>query len=248
MTYCCGILVRDGLVMFADTRTNAGVDNVSTFRKLHVFIDRGQRIMAVATAGNLSISQSVVSILREGWDNPETGEYETLINAPTLFQAAQRVGRTIRQIHKDEGAALEASDVTFDVSFLLGGQIKGERPRLFMLYSAGNFIECTQDTPYLQIGEHKYGKPVLDRAVTYDLDLYDALKVGLVSVDSTMRSNLSVGMPLDVLIARRDVCDAELNYRIEPGEPYFHDLRERWSAALRAAHAAIPRPPYKTDR
>ncbi len=248
MTYCCGILVRDGLVMFADTRTNAGVDNVSTFRKLHVFTDRGQRIMAVATAGNLSISQSVVSILREGWDNPETGEYETLMNAPTMFQAAQRVGRTIRQIHKEEGAALEASDVTFDVSFLLGGQIKGERPRLFMLYSAGNFIECTQDTPYLQIGEHKYGKPVLDRAVTYDLDLYDALKVGLVSVDSTMRSNLSVGMPLDVLIARRDVCDAELNYRIEPGEPYFHDLRERWSAALRAAHAAIPRPPYKTNR
>jgi putative proteasome-type protease len=248
MTYCCGILVRDGLVMFADTRTNAGVDNVSTFRKLHVFIDRGQRIMAVATAGNLSISQSVVSILREGWDNPETGEYETLMNAPTMFQAAQRIGRTIRQIHKDEGAALEASDVTFDVSFLLGGQIKGERPRLFMLYSAGNFIECTQDTPYLQIGEHKYGKPVLDRAVTYDLDLYDALKVGLVSVDSTMRSNLSVGLPLDVLIARRDACDAELNYRIDPGEPYFHDLRERWSAALRAAHAAIPRPPYKSNR
>jgi putative proteasome-type protease len=248
MTYCCGILVRDGLVMFADTRTNAGVDNVSTFRKLHVFIDRGQRIMAVATAGNLSISQSVVSILREGWDNPETGEYETLMNAPTMFQAAQRIGRTIRQIHKDEGAALEASDVTFDVSFLLGGQIKGERPRLFMLYSAGNFIECTQDTPYLQIGEHKYGKPVLDRAITYDLDLYDALKVGLVSVDSTMRSNLSVGLPLDVLIARRDVCDAELNYRIDPGEPYFHDLRERWSAALRAAHAAIPRPPYKSNR
>jgi putative proteasome-type protease len=248
MTYCCGILVRDGLVMFADTRTNAGVDNVSTFRKLHVFIDQGQRIMAVATAGNLSISQSVVSILREGWDNPETGEYETLMNAPTMFQAAQRIGRTIRQIHKDEGAALEASDVTFDVSFLLGGQIKGERPRLFMLYSAGNFIECTQDTPYLQIGEHKYGKPVLDRAVTYDLDLYDALKVGLVSVDSTMRSNLSVGLPLDVLIARRDACDAELNYRIDPGEPYFHDLRERWSAALRAAHAAIPRPPYKSNR
>ena len=245
MTYCCGILVRDGLVMFADTRTNAGVDNISTFRKLHVFTQPGERIMAIATAGNLSISQSVVSMLREGWENPETGEIETLMNAPTMFQAAQRVGRTIRQIHDEEGAALEASDVKFDVSFLLGGQIKGERPRLFMVYSAGNFIECTNDTPYLQIGEHKYGKPVLDRAITYDIDLYDALKVGLVSVDSTMRSNLSVGLPLDVLIARRDAFDAELNYRIEPGEPYFHDLRERWSAALRAAHANIPRPPYK---
>ena len=248
MTYCCGILVRDGLVMFADTRTNAGVDNVSVFRKLHLFTEPGQRIMAVASAGNLSLSQSVVSMLREGWDNPETGERETLMNAPTMFQAAQRVGRTVRQIHEAEAAALEAADVTFDVSFLLGGQIKGERPRLFMLYAAGNFIECTQDTPYLQVGEHKYGKPVLDRAITYDLDLYDALKVGLVSVDSTMRSNLSVGLPLDVVIARRDSYDAELNYRIEPGEPYFHDLRERWSAALREAHAAIPRPPYQSNR
>jgi putative proteasome-type protease len=248
MTYCCGILVRDGLVMIADTRTNAGVDNISTFRKLHIFTDPGQRVMAIACAGNLSISQSVVSMLREGWANPDTGETETLMNAPTLFQAAQRVGRTIRQIHQQESAVLEASDVKFDVSFLLGGQIKGERPRLFMLYSAGNFIECTHDTPYLQIGEHKYGKPVLDRAITYDIDLYDALKVGLVSVDSTMRSNLSVGMPLDVVIVRRDACDAELYYRIEPGEPYFHDLRERWSAALRAAHAGIPRPPYKNLR
>ena len=248
MTYCCGILVRDGLVMFADTRTNAGVDNIATFRKLHVFTTPGERIMAIATAGNLSISQSVVSMLREGWENPETGERETLINSPTLFQAAQRTGRTIRQLHDMEGEALEASDVRFDVSFLLGGQIKGERPRLFLLYAAGNFIECTRDTPYLQIGEHKYGKPVLDRAITFESDLYDALKIGLVSVDSTMRSNLSVGLPLDVLVARRDAYEAELEYRIEPGEPYYHDLRERWSAALRAAHANIPRPPYKTVR
>jgi putative proteasome-type protease len=234
--------------MFADTRTNAGVDNISTFRKLHVFTQPGQRIMAIATAGNLSISQSVVSMLREAWENPETGELETLMNAPTMFQAAQRVGRGIRQIFLEEGEALNASDVKFDVSFLLGGQIRGERPRLFLIYAAGNFIECTQDTPYLQIGEHKYGKPVLDRAITYDSDLYDALKIGLVSVDSTMRSNLSVGLPLDLLIVRRDACEAELEYRIEPGEPYFHDLRERWSAALRAAHANIPRPPYKTVR
>jgi len=248
MTYCCGILLRDGLVMIADTRTNAGVDNISTFRKLHVFTIPGQRIMAIATAGNLSISQSVVSMLREGIENPDTGEHETLVNAPTMFQAAQLIGRAIRELHNLEGAALEASDVKFDVSFLFGGQIKGERPRLFMLYSAGNFIECTTDTPYLQIGEHKYGKPVLDRAIIYDLDLYDALKVGLVSVDSTMRSNLSVGLPLDIMIARRDAYDAELNYRIEPGEPYFTDLRERWSAALRAAHAGIPRPPYKNTR
>jgi len=213
--------------MIADTRTNAGLDNISVFRKLHTFSEPGERIVAIASAGNLSITQSVLSILREGLENPATGERETLMNAPTMFQAG---------------------DVKFDVSFLFGGQIKGERPRLYMIYSAGNFIECTTDTPYLQIGEHKYGKPVLDRAIRFDMDLYDALKVGLVSVDSTMRSNLSVGMPIDVLVARRDVCAAELTYRIEPGEPYFTDLRERWSAALRAAHASIPRVPYKNAR
>jgi putative proteasome-type protease len=248
MTYCCGILVREGLVIFADTRTNAGVDNIATFRKLHVFTDPGKRIMAIASAGNLSISQSVVSILTEGYDNPETGERETLMNSPSMFQAAQRVGEVIRTLLSTEGKALEASDVTFDVSFLLGGQIAGERMRLFMIYSAGNFIECTTDTPYLQIGEHKYGKPVLDRAVSYGMDIYDALKVGLISIDSTMRSNLSVGMPIDLMVVRRDVCDAELIYRIEPGEPYFSDLRERWSAALRAAHIANPRPPYSPRR
>jgi putative proteasome-type protease len=245
MTYCCGILVRDGLVMMADTRTNAGLDNISVFRKLHVFGVPGQRIMALASSGNLSLSQSVVSTLTEGIENSETGELETLLGAPTMFQAAQRIGRAIRQVHTKEAAALEAADVRFDVSFLFGGQIKGERVRLFMVYGAGNFIECTIDTPYLQVGEHKYGKPVLDRAIAYGTDLYDALKIGLISMDSTMRSNLAVGLPIDLLVVRRDTCTAELAYRIEPGEPYFQDLRERWSAALRAAHMDIPRPPYK---
>jgi putative proteasome-type protease len=244
MTYCCGILVRDGLVMMADTRTNAGLDNISTFRKLHVYGVPGQRIMALASSGNLSISQSVVSTVTEGIENPETRELETLLNAPTMFQAAQRMGHAIRQVHKLEGDALEAADVKFDVSFLFAGQIKGEKLRLFMIYGAGNFIECSVDSPYLQIGEHKYGKPVLDRAISYGVDLYDALKIGLISMDSTMRSNLGVGMPIDLLVVRRDTCEAELNYRIEPGEPYFHDLRERWSAALRQAHMNIPRPPY----
>jgi putative proteasome-type protease len=248
MTYCCGILVHDGLVMIADTRTNAGLDNISVFRKLHVFGVPGERIMALASSGNLSLTQSVISILNEGIENPETGERETLMNAPTMFQAAQRIGRVIRDIHDSEGRALQSSDVNFDLSFLFGGQVRGERLRLYMIYAAGNFIECTTDTPYLQIGEHKYGKPVLDRAVTYDIDLYDALKVGLISLDSTMRSNLSVGMPIDTLVVRRDACEAELSYRIEPGEPYFQDLRERWSAALRAAHLAIPRPPYLKSR
>ncbi|HLA20792.1 MAG TPA: peptidase, partial [Pseudolabrys sp.] len=241
-----GILVRDGLVMIADTRTNAGLDNVSTFRKLHVYSEPGERIMALASSGNLSLSQTVRSMLTEGLDNPEAGERETLMNAPTMFQAAQRIGRAIRGIQSAEGKALEAAQVDHDVAFLFGGQIKGERLRLFMIYSAGNFIECTTDTPYLQIGEHKYGKPVFDRAIGFDTDLYDSLKIGLISMDSTMRSNLGVGLPIDILVVRRDSCDAEVTYRIEPGEPYFQDLRERWSTALRAAHIAIPRPPYRS--
>ena len=204
MTYCCGILVQAGLVMVADTRTNAGLDNISTFRKLHVYTQPGERIMAIASSGNLSLSQSVRSTLTEGVQNPETGEVETLMNAPTMFQAAQRIGRTIRNLQVAEGTALAAAEVDHEVAFLFGGQIKGGRLQLFMIYSAGNFIECTIDTPYLQIGEHKYGKPVLDRAIAFDTDLYDALKIGLISMDSTMRSNLGVGLPIDILVVRRD--------------------------------------------
>ena len=248
MTYCCGILVREGLVMIADTRTNAGLDNISIFRKLHIFRKPGERILALASAGNLAITQSVISTLTEGLTNAETGETETLMNAPTMFQAAQRIGKAIRTVNATEGEALRSEDINFDVSFLFGGQIKGSRMRLFMIYPAGNFIECTTDTPSLQIGEHKYGKPVLDRAISYDVNVYDALKIGLISMDSTMRSNLGVGMPLDIMIAKPDVCDADLVHRIEAGEPYFHDLRSRWSAALRAAQENIPRPPYKDTK
>ncbi|WP_137044058.1 peptidase [Pseudolabrys sp. FHR47] len=248
MTYCCGILVRDGLVMIADTRTNAGLDNVSTFRKLHVYSQPGERIMAIASSGNLSLSQTVRSMLTEGIENPETGELETLMNAPTMFQAAQRIGKAVRLVQGIDGKALAEAAIDHDVAFLFGGQVKGGKLRLFMIYSAGNFIECTTDTPYLQIGEHKYGKPVLDRAISFDTDVYDALKIGLISMDSTMRSNLGVGLPIDLMVARRDELNAEVNYRIEPGEPYFQDLREQWSGALRAAHIAIPRPPYGNGR
>jgi putative proteasome-type protease len=244
MTYCTGILVEQGLVMIGDTRTNAGLDNVSTFRKLNTFTVPGERMLMLATAGNLSVSQSVYSLLTEGLENPSLGEIETLQKAPTLFRAAQLIGRAIRHVRAIDGKGLEDAKLPFDVSFLFGGQIKGGPMRLFMIYAAGNFIECGQDAPFLQIGEHKYGKPILDRAVTYKTDLYDALKIGLISMDSTMRSNLGVGLPIDIAVLRRDALEPEVSHRIEAGEPYFHDLRERWSAALRAAHIAIPRPPY----
>jgi putative proteasome-type protease len=244
MTYCVGILVRDGLVMLGDTRTNAGLDNIATFRKLHVFERPGEKIFALATAGNLAVSQAVVSHVTEGLKDPETGETETLLDQTSLFRAAQLVGRAVREVFAADGAMLAEAGAAFEVSLLLGGQLAGGAARLFMVYKAGNFIEATSDTPYLQIGEHKYGKPILDRAVKYDTDLYDALKLGLISMDSTMRSNLGVGLPIDMMVLRRGAEEAEVATRIEAGEPYFHDLRERWSAALRAAHQAIPKPPY----
>ena len=246
MTYCVGILLNDGLVMISDTRTNAGIDNIATFRKLHLFESPGERCISVASSGNLSITQAVMSLLTEGMpsqQNPD--QLETLQNVPTMFQAAQLVGRAVREIYRLDAAALDEHNTRFDIALLLGGQIKDRRLRLFMVYAAGNFIEATQDTPFLQIVEHKYGKPILDRAVKYDADLYDALKIGLISVDSTMRSNLAVGLPLDIMVQRRDALRTELTYRIEQGDPYFEDMRQRWSEALRATHQAIPRPPYK---
>lgn len=244
MTYCVGLLVREGLVMIADTRTNAGIDNIASFRKLHLFEVPGERALAVATSGNLSIAQSVMSLLNEGLENPETGELETLINAPSMFKAAQLVGRAVREVYRVDGPSLEQHKSSFEVSLLLGGQIQDRRLRLFMIYAAGNFIEAAADTPFLQIGEHKYGKPILDRAIGFDTDIYDALKIGLISVDSTMRSNLGVGLPLDIMVLRRDALAPELTHRIEAGDAYFADLRHRWSEALRATHLAIPRPPY----
>ncbi|GEL42067.1 peptidase [Methylorubrum extorquens] len=248
MTYCVGVLVEDGLVMIADTRTNAGLDNISTFRKLHMFNTPNERVMMLASAGNLSMTQSVLSMLREGVDDIEGETPAKLKDAATMFKAAQLVGRAIRRVREIEAAGFEAANLRMEVSFLFGGQIGTEPMRLFMIYSAGNFIECSREAPFLQIGEHKYGKPILDRAVTFETDLYDALKVGLVSMDSTMRSNLGVGLPIDIAVQRRGALDLEVSHRIEAGESYFHDLRERWSAALRAAHRAIPRPPYGPQR
>jgi putative proteasome-type protease len=246
MTYCVGIFVQEGLVMIADTRTNAGLDNIATYRKLHVFEKPGDRVVAIATSGNLAVSQSVLSLLSEGVEDPVSGKVETIYDTPSMFRTAQLVGEAIREVYRIDGKALEQNASGFEVTMLVGGQIAGRRLRLFMVYRAGNFIEATEDTPYLQIGEHKYGKPILDRAVNFRTSLREALKLGLISMDSTIRSNLSVGLPIDVLTIRRDVFASELRHRIEAQDGYFQDLRQRWSAALREAHIAIPPPPYGT--
>lgn len=240
MTYCVGLLVREGLVMVSDTRTNAGVDQISTYSKISVWERPGDRVYCLMSAGNLAVTQEVVSLLQEDIDNSE----HSLMTAPNMFRAAQAVGRTVRAVYNTEGRELQSQSVDFSVSLLLGGQIKGEPPRLFHVYSAGNFIESSVETPFLQLGEHKYGKPILDRAMTFETRLRSALKLSLISMDSTLRSNLSVGLPIDVFVYRTDELKVSLQKRIDEGDKYFTGLREQWSNALREAYRGIEDPDW----
>jgi putative proteasome-type protease len=240
MTYCVGLLVREGLVMVSDTRTNAGVDQISTYSKISVWEKPGERVYCLMSAGNLAISQEVVSLIEEDMG----GGDENLMNAPNMFRAARTVGRTVRSVYNTAGRELEAQSVDFSVSLLLGGQIKGEPPRLFMIYSAGNFIESSIETPFLQLGEHKYGKPILDRAMTFETKLRSALKLALISMDSTLRSNLSVGLPIDVFVYRTDELEVALQKRIDEGDNYFSGLRTQWGNALREAYRGIEDPDW----
>ncbi len=245
MTYCVGLDLKDGMVLLSDTRTNAGVDNISTFSKMHVFEKKGDRVIVLLGAGNLATTQAVINLLNEGLEID--GKVRTLSLVKTMFRAAELVGEAIRRVYRIDGKSMEDHNVSFDVSFLMGGQIKNGKLSLFEIYSAGNFIEATQDTPYLQIGEHKYGKPILDRTARYETELYDGVKLALVSMDSTLRSNLSVGLPIDLLVYRRDSLQIELKRRITDRDDYFKMLRERWSAALREAYRTIPQPSWPPE-
>ncbi len=243
MTYCIGMLIEAGLVMMADTRTNAGVDNVSVYRKLHIH-EGDDRFIAITTAGNLSVTQSTLSKLAEGIPHPDTGELETLWSVPTLFRAVQLVGRVLRDTRHDVSSGLEAEGISFGATMLLGGRVGNEPLRLFMIYDAGNAIECHPDTPYLQIGEFKYGKPILDRALDHATPMNEAVKIGLISFDSTMRSNLAVGLPID-LVMLRSAAGSDADYiRIERNDVYFTELSRAWGEKLREAQASIARPPF----
>jgi putative proteasome-type protease len=247
MTYCMGLLVKEGLVMLADTRTNAGIDNISTYRKLRVFGEAGKRIVAIASAGSLSTTQALINRLHEGVVLEEDGEPEFIETAPTMFRVAQIVGEAMvgakADIEKTIQQQAGEKGVEIGVTLLVGGSIDGRAPRLFQIYGEGNFIECGMDTPYFQIGELKYGKPILDRLLDYRTSLAKAMKIGLVSMNSTMRSNLGVGMPIDMLVIRPGRSEAALT-RIDEKDPYFHDLGARWSAALAHALEEIPEPTY----
>jgi putative proteasome-type protease len=244
MTYCLGLNLRDGLVLLSDTRTNAGVDNIATFSKLHVVEVPGERMIAIMTAGNLATTQQVVNLAIEGMTTQEGEPEQSLATVPTMFEAARLVGRCVREVYRVDGGPLQQMGFKWDASFLVAGQIIGRRQRLFQVYSAGNFIEATPDTPFLQVGEHKYGKPILDRVARFDTPISEAVKLALISMDSTLRSNLSVGPPIDLLVYVRDEARVRIRKRIGEDDAYFRMIREGWSSALRASYQALADPPW----
>jgi putative proteasome-type protease len=239
MTYCVGLLVDTGLVMLSDSRTNAGVDQINTFRKMATFQHPNDRVLVLMSAGNLGITQAVINLL-EAPD--EIDQKSRLLSAANMFNAARVVGDALREIHHRDAEDLREHGYDFNGTFILGGQIKGEEPRLFHIYSAGNFIESSVDTPYFQIGESKYGKPIIDRVISRSSSLAQAAKCALVSMDSTIRSNLSVGPPLDLAIIKRDEFKLSTHISIDMDNEYFKMIRERWGFALQEVFSELPNP------
>jgi putative proteasome-type protease len=239
MTYCVGLLLKDGMVCLSDTRTNAGLDNIATYRKMFFFEDPGERVITIMTAGSLSITQTTIARLREAVDDPEATPETSIMKAPTLLKVAGIVGDMLAEVRREIDERLSAMNQGATATMIVAGQRAGGEMRLFLIYPEGNFIEATEDTPFLQIGEHKYGKPILDRVVKRHTSLADAQKAVLLSMDSTLRSNLSVGMPLDLCVIERDVCRVTMTRRIEAGDESFRAMSEAWSRALRDGFTQI---------
>jgi putative proteasome-type protease len=246
MTYCVGIRLNAGLVFLSDSRTNAGLDAISTFRKMMIYEVPGERFMVMLSAGNLSISQSVREVLQvEKLDNgpsEEGREPITIWNAKSMFDAVRVLGSAVRRVYQQDGPSLKAAGVDFNASMIFGGQIKGEAMRLFLVYSAGNFIEATRETCFFQVGESKYGKPILDRVLTPTTQLDEAAKCALVSMDSTLKSNLSVGLPLDLLVYREGSFQSSEHVCIDEHNPYFQMIHTTWGQRLREVFEGIEDP------
>ena len=243
MTYCVGMLLEQGLVLASDTRTNAGVDQVAISPKMHTFEVRNERVIVLLTAGNLAITQSVVNRLKTSVDN-NLSESKHLLNTNSLFDAAGLVGAELRAVFESDGEHFKNHDIDFNASIIVAGQIKGEKPRLFHVYAAGNFIETCIETPYFQIGETKYGKPIIDRVVKYNTDMMDAVKCLLISFDSTIRSNVSVAAPIDLLIYRVDSLNADCKQRITESDAYYSKVRQGWGSGLKEVFSALPSPDW----
>ena len=243
MTYCVGIRLNAGLVFLSDSRTNAGLDQISIFRKMIVYEKPGDRCMVLLSAGNLSISQSVREILQvEQLKEHDDAEPITIWNAKSMFDAARVLGSAVRHVYHRDAEALAQAGVDFNVSLIFGGQIRGEGMRLFQVYSAGNFIEATPETQYFQIGESKYGKPVLDRVITPETPLDEAAKCALVSMDSTLKSNLSVGLPLDLVVYEAGALRTDKVVAIDSDNPYYRMLHDSWGQKLREVFDSLEDP------
>ncbi|MDO9030362.1 MAG: proteasome-type protease [Hydrogenophaga sp.] len=245
MTYCVAVKLNAGLVFLSDSRTNAGLDQISTFRKMIVYEKPGERFMCLLSAGNLSISQSIREILQvEQVQDHESGDPITIWNARSMFDATRVLGAAVRHVYERDGESLQRAGVDFNVSMIFGGQIKGEGMRLFQVYSAGNFIEATAETPFFQVGESKYGKPVLDRVITPATPLDEAAKCVLVSMDSTLKSNLSVGLPLDLAVYEVDQLQSDKITCIDENNPYFRMVHNTWGQKLREVFDSIEHPTW----
>ncbi|MBS3647134.1 proteasome-type protease [Pseudaminobacter sp. 19-2017] len=239
MTYCVGLKIDRGLVFMSDTRTNAGMDSISSFRKMHVWERPGERVIVLMAAGNLATTQNVVSLLN-GRDKVMEEHKPAVLETPSMYQTARLVGDTLKKVIHMSAPGGERADSFFNASFILGGQIRGSVPRLFMIYPEGNFIESTEDTPFFQIGETKYGKPIIVRTYDRAMSFSEAVKLLMVSFDSTLKSNLSVGLPLDLLFYERDSFKVRLEKRIEYEDPYYRAISDSWSDALRNAFKSLP--------
>ena len=242
MTYCVAVTLDAGMVFASDSRTNAGVDNIASFRKMYVFSKDGDRVIVMLTAGNLSITQSAIKLLEE--HARRQNQPQTLMNAESMYDVADMTGQALRDVRDRNAPYLQQSNIDSSASFIVGGQIRGEEPRLFRVYSEGNFIESTPETLYFQIGESKYGKPVIDRVIQTDTDLLEATKCLLVSFDSTMRSNISVGLPIDLLIYKRDSLKISYRHHIVETDPYFNMIHSRWGEGLRKVFTELPNPDW----
>ncbi len=237
MTYCVAMRLDAGLLFASDSRTNAGVDHIASFRKMSVFEQEGERLIVLLSAGNLATTQSVISLLRQRLNH----EGEHLLNRPSMYDVAELVGRTVKEIvARDANAQSLGQGVDFGGNFIVGGQIRGEEPRLFHVYAQGNFIEASEDTPYFQIGESKYGKPIIDRVINTGTSLKEAAKCTLISFDSTIRSNLSVGLPIDMLLYRAHSFAKAEPHRVTADDPYFNKLRRGWGEGLKRVFAKLP--------
>jgi putative proteasome-type protease len=242
MTYCVALNLDGGMVFASDSRTNAGVDHVSSFKKMKVFSQDGDRVIVVLSSGNLSITQGAIKLIEENARKPGTNK--TPMSAESMYEVAEMLGKALRAVRDRDGPYLQQSNIDASASFILGGQIKGGPQRLYHIYSEGNFIESTPETRYFQIGESKYGKPVIDRVVKGNTSLLEATKCLLVSFDSTMRSNISVGMPIDLLLYQNDSLRIGMTYRVEESDDYFKMIHEQWGEGLRKVFGELPNPKW----